>query len=526
MARPMRRKQSDDPGFVASSVADQQEAVQICRTVYGGTLALRKEDGFLPQWEKEDLDHYRKRQKAALAIGSFRKTVRSLKAIVYRKPMSLGEDVPVEIRGDSERGIGGIVENIDLAGQHLDLFGQGLFLDKLVDGHSIILVDWHGPEGARRAADESNGRARPYWTKIQKGQVARPYVRRDDGALVLESFAYFEDDTMRSGAFAEKEIRRVRQFDLVDVSGNPFPLNDALPPPEGRRVLFRSWIQEARGGDWDVEEDGRLLGERMTRIPIAVDYAERADFMRSDPPFLDVALEVVDHMQIRSDRKNNMHVTSVPILQTFGIEPEELQVITIGTSMGLAFPGNQTEQGAGYAEAQGHGLEHTRTELQDIEKRIAELGLSALQRQSRAAETAEAHRLEQKAQDSELAAWAIGTRDAIEEALQLSAMWMGIEDGGGSVEINTDFEDMVMEPEQAKVYLKAVGEGRLSVETMWDAWVAGKYLPETFDPELEAERIAGEGTGELAAIAEEMRRLRQEQGAATGGTAGGEGDAA
>jgi len=61
---------------------------------------------------------------------------------------------------------------------------------------------------------------------------------------------------------------------------------------------------------------------------------------------------------------------------------------------------------------------------------------------------------------------------------------------------------------------------------MWDAWVAGKYLPETFDPELEAERIAGEGTGELAAIAEEMRRLRQEQGAATGGTAGGEGDAA
>ena len=213
---------------------------------------------------------------------------------------------------------------------------------------------------------------------------------------------------------------------------------------------------------------------------------------------------------------------SVPLLQTFGIKPEDLEVVKVGASFGLAFPGKRNEQGAEYAESEGYGLEHTRTELQDVEKRIAELGLSALQRQSRAAETAEAHRLDQKAQDSELAAWVIGTSDALENAVELTAMWMG-EGEGGSVEINTDFGDMVMDPAQAEVYLKAVGEGRLSVEQMWSAWMAGKWLPETFDPEVEKERIATEGAGELAAMAEAIRRERAREGEADEADEDGEG---
>ena len=274
-------------------------------------------------------------------------------------------------------------------------------------------------------------------------------------------------------------------------------------------MLFRSWLQTDAEGGWDDEEEGKLLGQRMTEIPVAVDYGQRTGFMRSEPSFLDLALENIKHYQVRSDRDTNLHVTSIPILTTFGVEAKKLQTVTVGSAMGLAFSGSRTEQGAEYVEPVGSGLQYTREELLDIEKRMAALGLSALERQTRTAETEEAKRLDQKSQDSELAAQVRATGDALEEALRFTAMWMGEKDGG-SVEMNTEFDEQVMSPELFDKYLKAVGEGHLSAETMWDRLVAGNLLPPDFSPALERERIDLQGVDEVAAMAEASRRARME----------------
>lgn len=173
--------------------------------------------------------------------------------------------------------------------------------------------------------------------------------------------------------------------------------------------------------------------------------------------------------------------------------------------MGLALPGSEMD--AKYVETTGSGLEQSRQELQDIEQRMAALGLSMLQRQSRAAETAEAKRIDRAVEESELGAFARSLEDAIEDALRFHAMWLDLE-GGGSAQVNRDFDTQPIDPGAVSVLLKAVGDGALSIETMWEILVRGEILPDTFDPEIEQERLAGRGVPELAAVLESMRRDR------------------
>jgi hypothetical protein len=507
----------DDPGVVGIAQEGMRPAVNICRAVYGGTLFLRENEEYLPQWEKEEDDVYEDRLAGSVLFNAYKKTIKSLSGIVYREPPEVeevAEDDRAENYQDPPDEFWAHLENIDLSGQHFDLFSLGVFTDKMIDGHSHILVDWHGPEGARSSMDEKIAEARPYWTLIRKSQVVRDWTRQEGGSIVLMSWAYEEKVIIKDGEFAQKEVSRVRQFDLTSTSGEPFEDDEPLPPPEARGVLFRSWIQVEDGGEWELEgegeDKGKVLGPNMNEIPVATDYGERTGFHRSEPVLLDLALENLKHWVIRSDRDQNLHVTSIPILNVYGMKAEDLQAVTVGTSMGLAFPEGRTNQGSEYTEAMGHGLTHSREELQDIQQRMAALGLSMLERQTRVAETEKAKMMDQKAQDSELAGQARLNSDALEEACRLHLKWMGAPDARVAVEVNTDFTTDQMSPELFDKYLKAVGEGHLSAETMWDRLMAGKLLPGTFDPELEKELIAEQGKAELEAMAEANRKNRLE----------------
>lgn len=525
----------DNPGVYGIAQKAQQKPVDICRAVFEGTLFLRENKAYLPQWEKEEDDAYSERLASAVLFNAYKKTITSLTGIVYREPPTLGEDIPQEILPH--------LENIDLSGQHLDLFAQNEFEDKMIDGHTHIIVDWSGPEGARSLAEEMVFEARPYWTEVQKGQVRRHWVRQAGGATVPISWAYAEEVLVKDGAFSQKQITRLRQFDLVDTAGEFLDDEDfPLPLPKDRRVLFRSWRQEQEGGEWipEITEEigevdpnsipagsriivlenddgskqtvieGKTLGDKMTKIPVVTDYVSRKGFMQSDPPFLDLALENLKHFQIRSERDQNLHVTSIPILNVYGIKAEELRSVTVGTAMGLAFPKGKTEQGSEYTEARGFGLEHTQQELQDIQARMAALGTSMLERQVRVAETEKSKMLDQKAQDSELAANSRRSSDAFNECLELHAMWMGLP-SGGTLTVNTDFSTDQMSPELFDKYITAVKEGIMTLETFWNRLESGKLLPAGFDQKRERDALEKEGIAELEAAAEIARQQQVEE---------------
>ena len=492
---------TDNPGAVGIRQQEQREAVDISRAVYGGTLVLRTKPEFLPQYPKEDKDVYEDRLAQTVLFGAYKKTIKSLTGIVYREQPTIAEEVPDVVKDH--------MGNIDLAGQHIFQFSQQEFRDKEVDGHVDILVDWHGPDGALSPNDEDKMEARPYWTLIRKSQEVRAEPRRDGGAVILGSFAYSDTEVRRKGEFEQVEVLMIRQFDYARKDSTIILPDEPLPPKDQRRVLFRSWVKKPDRDSWEIEEGGTLLGERMTRIPVVTDYAERTGFMQSEPPILDQGLENLKHWQIRSDRDQSLHTASIAILAIFGKKAEEVDTIAIGTSLGLAFDGSRTEDGAEYVEAMGHGLTHTRQELLDIQQRMAAIGVSMLERSTRQAETEEKVKLDQKGQDSELTFQATLTNAALKEALELHAMWMDEDPKGWGVFLNTDYSAQLLDPRMVDVLLRAVGEGALAVETFWDRLVAGKELPENFDPELEKDRIAQGNESTLAAVAELARQARE-----------------
>lgn len=476
----------DSPGTTSPVVDAMAQGVEICRDVYGGTLALRAKPGYLPQFPKEEDAAYARRLGQAVLFNAFRKTVKGLTGMVFRKDPVIGEDVPESIVEH--------LENVDLQGRHVAVFLRDAFRSKLIDGHGCILVDWHGAEGAQSALDEIRAEARPYWVWIEKRQILRFRTANRNGAVVLTSFAYLEDDTQPKGAFGEVEIERVRQFDM-----------------EGEKVLYRSWTRiKGEGGQWQPEVEEKYLGPRMTRIPVVPDYADRSGFLTSEPPLLDLALENLEHYQMRSERRQSLGIGSIPVFVTKGVKAQDIGTFTVGGAIGLALPASDMD--AGYVETAGTAFDATRDELKDIEQRMAALGLSMLQQESRAAETAEAKRLDKSEQDSELSNAARSTQDAAEEALILHAMWMGLPEGvAGSITVNRDFDSLVMDAQTLNV-IQSMVPHKISVDTMWDMMVAGELLPDDFDREAERARLDESGAAELAAVAEALRaeRMRQE----------------
>lgn len=476
-------KQNDNPGACSLSYEDEMEPVRICRDVYAGTLAMRDNgNAYLRQFPKESDAAYSDRKSDAVLFNGFRKTVKGLGGMVFRKDIQLGDDVPEQIVP--------LLENFDLAGRHFDVFVRDGFEDKTQAGHNWVLVDWSGTEGTKSKRQEETGGARPYAVLVQKEQVRRVRSVNRGGRTVLTRFAYHETETVPDGEFTERLIERVRQYDLN----------------EAGQVTFQSWTRPVGEdkAEWAVEAESRPLGERMKRIPVVPDYAARAGVFKSDPPLLDLALENVRHFQVRSERDTTLHVASVPIFTITGVDPEQASTVIVSTEKGLVLPEGAD---AKYVEAAGGSLSEARTELQDIEQRMATMGLAMLQRQSRSAETAEAKRIDKDETDSHLAVMARGSQDAYEEVLGLFAMWMGLP-SGGSIIVNRDFSTERLTPEMAKVLLAWVEAGKIRKETAWAVMVRGEILPGDFDPKLEAELLeAAEGL-ELERQRMELERMR------------------
>lgn len=494
-------QEKSSPATPGKAHERQQKAVEIVRDVYEGTLRMReKGTKYLPRFPKERKADYERRRKKAVLYNATRRTVEGLTGMVFRKDPQLSEDMPKEIEGHAE--------NIDLAGRSLDVFARDYFESSLLDGHAHIFVDYQRTDDSeiRTLADEQEMGVRPYWVMLEKQDVISWRTRSVNGRPVLTQLVWQETVVEPDGEFGEEEVTRYRVYRRVAAE-------DEETGEERAAVEWQIW--EEREEDEVVPVEGGLMD--IPVIPLATGYTNRTGFMESDPPLLDLALENVRHYQARSDRAHVLHFASVPIPFFSGMDLED-----VGWGPNHAIYTENEEAQAKILEPSGSGLEEGRMELQDIEQRMAALGLAMLQRDTRAAETAEARRIEKSETDSALSAAARGLEGALNEALSYHALWMDREDAdGGSVSVNRDFESQMLKPQMVTTLSGLVGRGQLSVETMWDILERGEVLPEDFDPDMEQNRLSGATV--LNQIASQMGGGEPPEPAGVGENGAGEG---
>ena len=149
-------------------------------------------------------------------------------------------------------------------------------------------------------------------------------------------------------------------------------------------------------------------------------------------------------------------------------------------------------------ELSGSALEQLRKGLDEKLYRIASTALSFMLPETRAAETAEAKRLDAAAENSTLATAAQAIEDAINGALEDHAWYLGIQKPDAPVvTISRDYESTALSADVMRAYaeLKKVG---FPVRPIIQALVAGGRIPADADMDLlELQWLAGEMASEV-----------------------------
>ncbi len=451
----------------AASAAMQPD-ITLVRDLAGGTSAVRKEKtAYLPQYSREDTADYTVKLNRAVVFNAFKRTVEAYTGMVFRKDIALSNDVPDPIAA--------LTEDIDNAGTHLDVFAKSVFHDALEAGHAGILVDAPlvladkmpatraGPRGDRRA--EAASGVRPYWVHVPAEDVMSWRWSTLRGQRVLSQLVLRSTSMEPAGAFGEARITRYRVFNWA--------------PPD--TVTWQLWEQRADEAEPGRVAEGPVGG--VTRIPFVPVYGEQTGDLESQPPLLDLAHLNIAHYQLRADYWQSLHMANTPILTVIGATVDQLES---GPNTGLVLPDPQSR--VQYTEHAGTAHADTREELRDIKTDMAVLGLGMLQHETRAAETAEAKRIDKSEQDSALSTAARSLQDGLESSLDFTAQYMGLPDGG-SLTVNRDFERLHLDASDVTAYMALYQAGTISLDTLWSVLKEGGSLPDDFDADLEWERI-------------------------------------
>jgi len=419
---------TNQPDYHNPAYDAMNPAWQIVSDVSGGTARMRDKGAtYLPQEPAEKPDAYNRRKNRSVFFNAYSRTRDALVGMVFKSDPELQDDVPEKIKKD--------LENVDLAGSHFDVFAKELFGDAF-EGHAFILVDMQPklPEGSTLADEQAAGR-RPFWVKYKASQALNWRTSNINGETVLSQITFEEKTTEPKGKFGQEEVCRYRVFRLED---------GIVKWELYRRTKAEGATQETIA----LEKEGVTT---LERIPVTVVYGNRTGMLTSTPPLLDLAYLNIAHWQEYSDYRNILHVAQVPILLRKGATSDQ-QAVEVGVGSVVDVP---DEGDLKWCEHSGKAIESGRTELQDLEQRMALMGVSMLAQKTDANITATEIRSNNLQESSDLSTMARSLQDAIEEALGFHAAYYGIDDGG-SVKLGVAESDLTLDAQMITALITAV----------------------------------------------------------------------
>lgn len=431
------------------SMAADLELVRDCER---GTPAIKaKGVEYLPKWPGEPQRKYNARKKAAVYFNTYRKVKKGLVGMVCKTNPELGKDIPSEIVE--------YLENIDLAGSHIDVFVKDL-LDKALEGHAHVFVDMEKPLPPGSTVYQAEARKRrPFWSIYAKDQACNHLYDRINGEEVLTQVTLQEFATVRDGRYASRQIMQYRTMWL--------PIEDEDERGNAIRYGPMRWElkrHNATTNEFDVVDEGET---KLERIPLVTCYTNKRGFMLSDPYLLELAHLTIAHYQEYSDLKTQARAL-VPILvhkEVQDVQPGAVpkdadntdQTVTVvkqditGPNITFRLPGK--DDSLTWISHDSKGVDVARQNLQDLEQRMSALSLSIIAPKDKVAVTATDKLLDQGERTSELANVARALQDCIESCLGITAQYIGKADkngDGGSIKIIMDTSDSpALLPEKA-----------------------------------------------------------------------------
>ena len=402
----------------------------------GGTYEIRRRHRkFLPQEPRELDESYDRRLYTSICPPFYQRLERMLAGMLTRKPVRLN-DTSDQIREQ--------LFNVDLRGNDLNVWTYETTRLMIRYGHVGVLVD----------APRDGGR--PYWNAYTPRDILGYRSEFVDGEQRLTQLRLSESVIEPDGDYGEKIVQQVR----------------LLEPGE-----YKVFQRDNKSSDFKVVEEGSTS---LNYIPFAVAYANYINTLESRPPLEDIANLNIKSYQMQSDLDNQLHISSVPLLAFYGF-PSASEEVTAGPGEAIAFP---AEGRAEYIAPSSDAFSSLFQRLEQIERQINELGLSAVLGQKLAAETAEAKRLDRSQGDSTMMVIAQNMQDMIDNCLQYHADFLGDRQPGGCY-VNRDFLGTRLDPQEIQSLLQLYTAGTITQETLLLQLSEGEVLGDDFDVEEE-----------------------------------------
>jgi hypothetical protein len=425
-----------------------------------GTYGMRrKHRRYLPQEPREQDESYDNRLARSVCPPYYQRLERMLAGMLTRKPVRL-DDVQDVIREQ--------LFDVDLAGNDLNIFTYELSRKVVRYGHAGVLVDFPSQTDDEIQNITDVASLRPYWVTYTPRDILGWRSELVNGAQQLTQLRLMERVTVPDGEYGEKMVEQVR----------------VLRP--GSFELFR---QNDQTGNFETVAEGTTS---LDYIPFATAYSNRVGLLESRPPLEDIAELNLKAYQIQSDLDNMLHISAVPMLAFFGF-PSSAEEVSAGPGEAIAFP---AEGRAEYIEPSGNSFKSQFERLQQLERQINELGLSAVLGQKLSAETAEAKRIDRSQGDSTMMVIAQQVQDLIDNCLRFHADYLGIQQAGSSY-VNRDFLGARLEPQEITALLQTYTAGVISQKTLLDQLAQGEVLGDDFDVEEELEATQAGGLIEM-----------------------------
>lgn len=450
----------------------------------------RLESPYLPRFPNEnDLD-YEMRRKNAPLTNIYSDISRNLASKPFSKTLQLAPDSAPDLLD--------LADNIDGQGNNLHVFARDLFKCSLDKGISWILIDYTKVAPGATLAQERQMGARPYWVHVPADRLVAVYADFFNGEEILTHARIYECYSARAG-YDETQVERVRVFNRVaqvDAMGQTIGYD-----PATWELWELQQVKDAAGKDvssWVMISGGAVSIGIIPLVPFISGERDGVGW-QIEPPLKDLAYMQVEEFQQESNLKTIKELTAFPMLSGNGVTPPTGDdgkdvVVPVGPRAVLFAPptGDGRNGQWAFIEPTAASLNFLQADLEKLRTEMRNLGMQPLTETNLTVITTA--NVSMKAHNA-VQAWALGLKDALEEAWEITCLWLGRTDEEVMVQVHTDFGVDFEAGTELTALLTAEAQAILSKKTLWDELKRRGVLSDDFDPEVEEERLAEQQQG-------------------------------
>jgi len=353
---------------------------------------------------------------------------------------------------------------------NLDDFADRALYEDLVIGRVGYLIERPAVNTAGMTqAQVSALNLRPYVAEYRAESIIDWRFDRVNNAAQLTMVRLSERVEVWTTDVERKEIEQERRLLLI-----------------GGAYLQRIYREDGKGALIQEGDDiiPMMNGRPLDFIPFI------CDFSITRPPMLDLVNVNLSHFRTDVDLEHGAHFTAIPTPMFAGFEFEEGSAFHLGASGGHS--ATNPDAKAWFLEFEGKGLDTLKDIKEDKKSQMAVLGARFLDAEKAQAEATDTLRIRKSGETSTLASIVQRRSRSLTRILEIMRDWMGIT-GDVTVELNTDFSEASLTPEQMTALFGMLQGGAISQQTFFYNMKYGEMYEPNLTFEEEQGRIETQG---------------------------------